>query len=128
MYITDFYKKLFGAPEENFFSLDETVGQDISKLSEEENDILKAEFTEKEVHDAIFEMELNRAPGPDGFPVEFYQKCWNVIKKDLMDMFAAFHKGELPLFHLNFGTIILLPKKKRMPFRFNNTVPFVYSM
>ena len=29
-----------------------------------------------------------------------------------MDMFAAFHKGELPLFHLNFGTIILLPKKE----------------
>jgi hypothetical protein len=28
-----------------------------------------------------------------------------------MEMFAAFHTGELPLFHLNFGTIILLPKK-----------------
>jgi hypothetical protein len=27
-------------------------------------------------------------------------------------MFVAFHKGELPLFHLNFGTIILLPKKE----------------
>jgi hypothetical protein len=27
-------------------------------------------------------------------------------------MFASFHKGELPLFHLNFGTIILLPKKE----------------
>jgi hypothetical protein len=28
-----------------------------------------------------------------------------------MAMFAAFHKGELPLFHLNFGTIIFLPKE-----------------
>jgi hypothetical protein len=27
-------------------------------------------------------------------------------------MFVAFHKGELPLFHLNFSTIILLPKKE----------------
>jgi hypothetical protein len=27
-------------------------------------------------------------------------------------MFVAFHRGELPLFHLNFGTIILLPKKE----------------
>jgi hypothetical protein len=27
-------------------------------------------------------------------------------------MFVAFHKGELPLFHLNFVTIILLPKKE----------------
>src|SRR5664279_1967927 len=29
-----------------------------------------------------------------------------------MAMFSAFHKGELPLFQLNFGTIILLPKKE----------------
>ena len=57
-------------------------------------------------------MEKSKAPGPDGFPAEFYQKCWHIIKKDLMDMFVAFHKGELPLFHLNFGTIILLPKKE----------------
>ena len=27
-------------------------------------------------------------------------------------MFRDFQKGELPLFHLNFGTIILLPKKE----------------
>jgi hypothetical protein len=27
-------------------------------------------------------------------------------------MFVAFQRGELPLFHLNFGTIILLPKKE----------------
>lgn len=27
-------------------------------------------------------------------------------------MFVALQNGELPLFHLNFGTIILLPKKE----------------
>jgi hypothetical protein len=26
-------------------------------------------------------------------------------------MFVNFQKGELPLFHLNYGTVILLPKK-----------------
>jgi hypothetical protein len=58
------------------------------------------------------QMEKNKAPGPDGFPAEFYQKFWEVIKSNLMSMFVAFHKEELPLFHLNFGTIILLPKKE----------------
>jgi hypothetical protein len=57
-------------------------------------------------------MEKNKAPGPDGFPAEFYQKIWDTIKMDLMAMFVAFQRGELPLFHLNFGTIILLPKKE----------------
>jgi hypothetical protein len=31
-----------------------------------------------------------------------------------MAMFAAFQEGDLPLFHLNFGTIILLPKKQNV--------------
>jgi hypothetical protein len=37
-----------------------------------------------------------------------------MLKDDLMSMFRAFYKGELPLFHLNFGTIILLPKKENV--------------
>jgi hypothetical protein len=58
------------------------------------------------------QMELNKSPGPDGFPAEFFQNFWAIIKEDLMEMFSSFHKGELPLFHLNFGTIILLPQKE----------------
>jgi len=57
-------------------------------------------------------MEHNKAPGPDGFPAEFFQAFWNLIKDDLMALFADFHKGQLPLYSLNFGTIILLPKCK----------------
>ena len=57
-------------------------------------------------------MEHNKAPGPDGFPAEFYQAFWDTIKGDLMAMLSEFHKGELPLYSLNFGTIILLPKCK----------------
>ncbi|WVZ96489.1 hypothetical protein U9M48_042121 [Paspalum notatum var. saurae] len=62
----------------------------------------------------MFQMKHNTAPGPDGgtdgFPPEFYQVFWSVIKEDLMALFADFHRGTLPLHSLNFGTIILLPK------------------
>ena len=57
-------------------------------------------------------MEHNKAPGPDGFLAEFYQVFWNVIKPDLIDLFNDFHSGNLPLYSLNFVTIILLPKCK----------------
>jgi hypothetical protein len=57
-------------------------------------------------------MKPNKAPGPDGFPAEFYQRFWEVIKYDLMDLFKEFHEGTLPLFHLNYGVITLLPKQK----------------
>jgi hypothetical protein len=45
-----------------------------------------------------------------GFPAEFYQNFWDVIKFDLMALFADLHAGQLELFRLNFGEIILLPK------------------
>jgi hypothetical protein len=46
---------------------------DISQVTPEENDILITDFTEHEVREAIFQMEHNKAPGPNGFPAEFYQ-------------------------------------------------------
>jgi hypothetical protein len=59
---------------------------------------------------AIFLMEHNKEPGPDGFPAEFYQTFWDTIKSDLLDLFNVLHAGQLELFRLNFGEVILLPK------------------
>jgi hypothetical protein len=81
-------------------------------VSKEENDILTSIFTEQEVKAAIFQMEHNNAPGPNGFPIKFYQVSWEIIKIGLMALFHEFYKGELPLFSLNFGIITLLPKEK----------------
>jgi hypothetical protein len=64
------------------------------------------------VFEAISNMEHNKALEPDGFPVEFYQKFWAVIKDDLMAMFVQLKDGDLPLYKLNFGVITLLSKKE----------------
>jgi hypothetical protein len=50
----------------------ESFNHDIPQLSQEENEILVKDFSKKEVFDAIMQMEKNKAPGPDGFPTEFY--------------------------------------------------------
>jgi hypothetical protein len=55
-------------------------------------------------------MEHNKAPGSDGFPVEFYQIFWDIVKSGLLDLFAELHKGQLDLFRINFSEIILLSK------------------
>ena len=72
-YITNYYKNLFGEPEEGNFSMDETRTDDIPHVSDEENAHLTAPYSEDEVETAVFQMEHNKAPGPDGFPAEFYQ-------------------------------------------------------
>jgi hypothetical protein len=109
-YITSYYKDLFGQPTLSLFSLDKSRVDDIMQVSEGENDLLISPFTMDEAQEAIFQMEHNKAPGPNGLSAEFYQSCWYFIMDDLIALFRGFHRGHLALYSLNFGTIILLPK------------------
>ena len=72
IFITEYYKRLFGEPTPYNFSLDESKVDDLPQISSAENNILTSEFPEKEVFEAISEMGHNKAPGPDGFPAKFY--------------------------------------------------------
>jgi hypothetical protein len=40
----------------------------------------------------------------------FYQKFWDSIKKDILDMFDDFYKGDLDVYRLNFSLVTLVPK------------------
>ena len=92
-YITSYYKGLFGAPEECNLSMDESRTDDIPQVSPEENAFLTGPYSEEEVKKAVFLMEHNKAPGPDGFPAEFYQTLWEIIKTDLLELFIDLHAG-----------------------------------
>lgn len=41
--------------------------------------LLDREYTLEEIKTVVFQMKHNKAPGPDGFPAEFYQHFWDVI-------------------------------------------------
>jgi hypothetical protein len=69
----DYYQGLFGHTEDDYLTLDERVTEGIQQVSSEENEMLTTIFMEKEVKEAIFQMKHNKASGPDGFPIEFYQ-------------------------------------------------------
>jgi hypothetical protein len=90
--------------------MDESRTNDIPQVSLEENAFLSAEYSEEEVKKAVFQMEHNKTPGPHGFPTKFYQIFWDTIKSDLLALFSCLHVGQLELFRLNFGEIILLRK------------------
>jgi Reverse transcriptase (RNA-dependent DNA polymerase) len=73
--------------------------------------ILTAFFTEEEVKQAVFHIQGDKAPGPDGLHVLFYQHFWNIIKDDLLNLFEAFHYASLDISKLNRGMVHLIPKK-----------------
>ena len=55
---------------------------------------MEAPFSE-EVKEAVFGSYAEGAPGPDGFSFPFYQKFWNIIKDDLVNLVRLFEKGDL---------------------------------
>ena len=107
---TDFYKNLFGPESGNPFPLAENLWDRGELASESDNELLTGPFSEKEIKDALFQMEKNKATSPDKILIEFYQCCWEVIKQDILDLFQEFYLGTLDVCRLNYGIITLLPK------------------
>jgi hypothetical protein len=84
---------------------------EFDSLSAGEASSLEAPFLEKEVKDVIFGMDGNKAPGPDGFSMAFFQACWEVLKEDIMAVFSDFHdRGKFEK-SLNATFISLIPKR-----------------
>ncbi|RVW48807.1 putative ribonuclease H protein [Vitis vinifera] len=56
-------------------------------------------------------MDRDKASGPDGFTIAVFQDCWEVIKEDLVKVFAEFHRSGIINQSTNASFIVLLPKK-----------------
>ena len=64
-------------PEEIVESFDRRVTDDM-------NEVLCKEFSEQEIGDALFQIGLLKAPGPDSFPARFFQRNWGLFKDDVI--------------------------------------------
>ena len=84
----DFYKKLYQKPKSWRPTVD---GLDFACLDEAEKYSLERELEKEEVLEALTEVEGDQAPGPNGFTMAFFQKCWSVLEQDVMAFFVDFH-------------------------------------
>jgi hypothetical protein len=87
---------------------------DIPQVSPDENSYLTSVLTENDIREAIFQMEHNKAPGPYGFPAEFYEVFWNVIKDDLLAFFMLSIKGSYLFLVLILATLFSCLKVKML--------------
>ena len=106
----DFYKNLFAKEVDSNVKLCSNFWEDQDKVSLEDNSLLIAPFSEREIKDAIFSCYPEGAPGPDGLPFLFYQKFWDLVKEDIVNLFDDFHKGKLDLYRINCALVTLIPK------------------
>jgi hypothetical protein len=107
----DYYKELFGAQDRHDIRLMEKFVLPEEKVTPEENDMLGSRFSLEEVKEVVFDSYADEAPGPDGLSFFFYQKYWDVIYEDLMNLFDAWFEDRLDICRLNFAMITLIPKE-----------------
>lgn len=60
---------------------------------------------------AVLSLNGDKAPVPDGFTLAFFQKCWCVVKRNLMNMLDQFYKEGTFERSFNATLVALVPKK-----------------
>jgi hypothetical protein len=106
----NYYKMLFGRESRGNFSLQGDFWEVEDKVTSEENETLQAPFLEEEVKGVLFSCYLEGAPRPDGLHFLFFQKFWDVVKKDFLDLVRSSQEGKLYIFRLKFVMLTLIPK------------------
>ena len=85
-HVQRFYTKLYSCDqinplEQNFFLNNLDVG-----LSDQQKEHLQNDLSDLEIETAISQMAKGKAPGPDGLSVEFYTRCWPMVKHDFVNL------------------------------------------
>ncbi|KAK6121388.1 hypothetical protein DH2020_044870 [Rehmannia glutinosa] len=74
---------------------------------------LERPFTSDEVKKAIFSMGPLKAPGPDGFQPIFFQKNWDIVGPDLVDMALNILNNGQSIGDFNNTHVVLIPKSSQ---------------
>lgn len=106
--VCQYYEELFqskGVEESDFFS-------SISpRVSNSQNHELLRPFSAEEIKAALFAMQPDKSPGPDGMNPGFFQKSWDLVGEEVSTfVLSCLHHGKLPE-GVNDTTLVLIPKK-----------------
>nr|GFD08641.1 RNA-directed DNA polymerase, eukaryota, reverse transcriptase zinc-binding domain protein [Tanacetum cinerariifolium] len=61
-----------------------------NKLTPDEAEFMVRDVSNEEIKQAIFLIDDNKAPGPDGFSAYFYKKAWDIIGNDICSAVQEF--------------------------------------
>jgi hypothetical protein len=107
--VVHFYESLYQETETWRPTVD---GLEFEMITENESAVLERQFDKEEVLQVVKDLQGDKAPGPDGFTMAFFQKCWSVLEADVMGFFdEVYHYCKFER-SLNASFIALIPKKQ----------------
>ncbi|RVW39007.1 Exocyst complex component SEC8 [Vitis vinifera] len=86
-------------------------GLHLHRLNFQEAENLEVPFSEEEIHSALLELNGDKATGPDGFTVAFWQACWDFVKEKILELFKEFCDQRSFAKSLNTTFLVLISKK-----------------
>ena len=69
-------------------------GVEFKSLEAADSQHLERQFSEEEVVTALHQISGEKAPGPDGFTLAFFQQCWEVVKVEVLNTIQEFYENE----------------------------------
>lgn len=73
---------------------------------------MSKKITMEDLEEAVQKMSNGKAPGPDGFTIDFYKACWNTIKDLVYDLVKESRRKKSIFPSLNATFLALIPKSE----------------
>ncbi|KAL5540877.1 hypothetical protein UlMin_043269 [Ulmus minor] len=83
----------------------------INRIVKEDEMVLTDQREIEEIKKAVFEIDREKSPGPDGYTGAFFQDCWGILKNDMVKIFEEFHRNGKVCGNMNHTFLCLIPKK-----------------
>ncbi|XP_033134016.1 uncharacterized protein LOC117127540 [Brassica rapa] len=108
----DYYTLLLGGPTSSAAPSPSVIASFLPlRCSPEAVSLLDAGFSDLDIQTAFFALPKSKAPGPDGYPAEFFIANWSVVGTDMIAAIKEFLTTGCLLQQWNSTIISLIPKK-----------------
>ena len=87
-HIAQFYEHLY---REDGYRRPYLEGIQFDAITDEDALWLERPFEESEIESVVQGCNGDKAPGPDGFSLAFFQRCWSVVRSDVLGVCQEFH-------------------------------------
>ncbi|XP_019435946.1 PREDICTED: uncharacterized protein LOC109342412 [Lupinus angustifolius] len=108
-HVLDYYTNLFAS--HNSTVPNSLIQEVIPRLvTDSDNSMLTSMPSLAEIKSAVFALNEEGAPGPDGFSGCFYQNFWDIINIEVCNAVMQFFKHSWLMPNINSNSVILIPK------------------
>lgn len=112
--VHDYYAERFNPDQnsENLLDREDPINSLTNRLDDNDRENLTRPITLIELERVLKVCSKKKSPGPDGLTYEFYQKNFDIVKDDLLQIFNSYLSGTFcPSKGFSDGIITLIPKK-----------------